>query len=212
MNTANTDAVAAAYDEVAELYTDMFRNAMDDLHWDRAMLAVFAELLTRDGPGGPVADLGCGPGRVTGHLDSLGLNVFGIDASAEMIRMAEQVHPQLRFDRAPMEQLTVADGELAAIVAWYSIIHMPPEQLPDVFAEFARAVRPEGLLLLGFQAADEGFDMQPYDHKVAPVTRWSPSRLMELLRPHGFAPITRMVREPAADERCRHGYLMARRV
>lgn len=209
MSAANTRAVAAAYDEVAELYTGMFRDAMVDQPVDRAMLALFAELVA---DGGQVADLGCGPGRITGHLDELGLNVFGVDASAEMIRMARQVHPQLRFEQGPMEKLAADDATLAAIVAWYSIIHMPPEQLPAVCAEFARVVRPEGLLLLAFQAADEGLDEQPYDHKVAPVMRWSPNRLAELLRPHGFAPIARTVREPVDDERCRHGYLLARKV
>lgn len=210
VSAANTETVAAAYDGVAELYTNLFRDAMMQQPVDRAVLAIFAEL-AQAGPPGMVADLGCGPGRVTGHLDGLGLPVFGLDASAEMIRMAREVHPHLRFEHAPMEHLAVADGELAAIVAWYSIIHMPPEQLPDVFAEFARALAPGGLLQLAFQATADGVDRQPYDHKVAPVTQWSPSRLVELLRPAGFTPITRTVREAGPDERTPHGYLLVRK-
>ncbi len=202
--------MAAAYDDVAELYTNMFRDAMVQRPFDRAFLALFADLV-REGTPGVVADVGCGPGRITGHLDGLGLRTFGLDASAEMIRMARDVHPHLRFDHAPMERIDVADGELAAIVAWYSIIHMPPEQLPDVFAEFARAIAPEGLLLLAFQAADDGIASQPYDHRVAPVVRWSPVRLTELLRPAGFAPVTHMVCAPGPDERTPQGYLLVRK-
>ncbi len=210
MSLPNTEAVAASYDGVAELYTDICRDVMMNQPVDRAVLAVFAELV-QAGPPGTVADLGCGPGRITGHLDGLGLPVFGLDASAEMIRIAREVHPHLRFEHAPMERLDVADGELAAIVAWYSVIHMPPERLPEVFTEFARALTPGGLLQLAFQTTEDGIDIRPYDHKVAPVTLWPPSRLTELLHPAGFTPITHTVRAPDPDERTGHGYLLVRK-
>nr|WP_019854343.1 methyltransferase domain-containing protein [Actinopolyspora mortivallis] len=32
-----------------------------------------------------MADVGCGPGRVTAHLGALGLSVFGMDLSPEMV-------------------------------------------------------------------------------------------------------------------------------
>ncbi|MFD6998430.1 methyltransferase domain-containing protein [Streptomyces mirabilis] len=48
------------------------------------MLAAFAEKV-RDGGGGQVADLGCGPGRVTIHLEGLGLDAYGIDLSPRMV-------------------------------------------------------------------------------------------------------------------------------
>ncbi|MDT7711983.1 MAG: hypothetical protein QOG46_672 [Pseudonocardiales bacterium] len=46
-------------------------------------------------------------------------------------------------------------GALGGIVAWYSIIHTPPEELPVVFAEFHRVLAPDGHLLLTFQVGDE---------------------------------------------------------
>lgn len=204
---ASTESVAAAYDEVAELYTEMFRDAMVQMPFDRAALALFAELV----PEGLVADVGCGPGRITGHLDSLGLNVFGLDASAEMIRFAREIHPHLRFEHRSMTSIDAPDCSLSGIVAWYSIIHMPPEQLPEVFAEFGRALAGEGLLQLAFQAADDGADMQPYDHRVAPCTRWSPERLEQLVRPHGFVPVARMLRQAEGTERTPQGYLLVRK-
>lgn len=64
------------YDEVASLYADLFSDMLDTRPLERAMLAAFAELTD-----GPVADLGCGPGHLTAHLRSLGLDVFGLDLS-----------------------------------------------------------------------------------------------------------------------------------
>jgi SAM-dependent methyltransferase len=62
------------------------------------MLAAFAELVQAAG-GGPVADLGCGPGRVTAHLDGPGVAAFGVDLSPGMVDVARQTYPGLRFAR-----------------------------------------------------------------------------------------------------------------
>ncbi|WP_232320465.1 hypothetical protein [Rhodococcus sp. WMMA185] len=64
-------ATADAYDAVAVRYAELVRDEFDGLPLDRAVLAAFAELAPTTGPG-PVADLGCGPGRVTAHLEDMG--------------------------------------------------------------------------------------------------------------------------------------------
>lgn len=102
-----------------------------------------------------VADVGCGPGHVTAHLHSVGLTAFGVDLSPGMVEVARRDHPGLRFDVGTMTALESADGTLGGIVAWYSIIHTPPEVLPTVFAEFHRVLAPGGHLLLGFHVGDE---------------------------------------------------------
>lgn len=60
------------------------------------MLCTFAELVARDRLG-PVADVGCGTGRITGYLHHLGLDVVGIDLSPGMLAVARQVLPGLCF-------------------------------------------------------------------------------------------------------------------
>ena len=47
---------------------------------------------------GPVADVGCGPGHVTAHLNKLGVDAFGIDLSPAMLDLARRDHPGLRFE------------------------------------------------------------------------------------------------------------------
>jgi hypothetical protein len=98
------DAVRASYDTVADDYADLLRSALAGSPTDRAVLGLFAELVTDSG-GGEVADLGCGPGRITGHLASLGLDVRGVDLSPGMVAVAQREHPQLRFDVGSMTAL-----------------------------------------------------------------------------------------------------------
>jgi SAM-dependent methyltransferase len=73
-----------------------------------AMMAAFADLV-RDH--GPVADLGCGPGRLTAHLTTLGLPAFGIDVSPKMIELARDAFPDLRFTVGSMTALDIGNDE-----------------------------------------------------------------------------------------------------
>ena len=201
-----------SYDAVAADYADLLRDELATKPLDRAMLAAFAEEVRARG-GGPVADLGCGPGRVTAHLAALGLDVHGVDLSAAMVDVARRTYPGLRFDEGSMTDLDLDDGALAGIVAWYSVIHTPTNRLPEVFTEFARVLRPGGELLLAFQVGSEQVRLeQAYGHPVSLVVhRRSPDEVAGLLRDAALDVHARLVREPEGSEKCPQAYLLARR-
>ncbi|WP_217245626.1 class I SAM-dependent methyltransferase [Streptomyces sp. AC602_WCS936] len=186
------------YDAVAEDYHARFRAVLDDAPLDRALMGAFAELV---GPEGQVADLGCGPGLVTAHLASLGLEVFGLDLSTSMLAIARREHPGLRFEQGSMLDLDLPDEALAGAVSWYSSIHTPWERLPDLFAEMRRVLAPGGHLLLGFQVGDEPrHHDRPWGHPVAlDFERRQPDRMAELLERAGFTVLSRTVRIPEGD-------------
>ncbi|MCI2421348.1 class I SAM-dependent methyltransferase [Saccharopolyspora sp. K220] len=200
-------ATADAYDAVAVRYAELPRDDLDTLSLDRAVLAAFAELARADG--GRVAELGCGPGRVTAHLRDLGLDVFGIDLSPVMIDLAREAYPDLRFEVGSMDALDLADGALNGIVSWYSVIHTPPRDLPSYFAEFRRVLAPDRHLLLGFFES-EGEPVTAFDHKVTTAYRWPIDDLAGLARAAGFIEVGRMLREPCEEERFRRGHLLMR--
>jgi SAM-dependent methyltransferase len=91
------DDTRTSYDTVAVSYADMLRDALADEPFQRGLLALFAELVRAQG-NGPVADVGCGPGRLTGHLRGAGLDAFGVDLSPAMIDVARREHPGARFE------------------------------------------------------------------------------------------------------------------
>lgn len=102
----------------------------------------------------PGGDLGCGTGRITAHLDSLGVEAFGIDLSPAMVNLARLTHPDLRFNVGSITDLDLSDAAVGGVLAWYSTIHTPPQDLPSVFAEFSRVLTPGGYLLVGFHVGD----------------------------------------------------------
>jgi SAM-dependent methyltransferase len=189
------------YDAAALAYAQMFRDTLVDRPLDRAILNVFAELARSSGDG-RVADLGCGPGHITAHLDELGLAAYGVDVSPAMIELARQAYPSLRFELGSMAALDVADGVLGGVLSRWSIIHTPPQEVPAVLAEFHRVLAPGGHLLIGFSASDDSsHPTQDYDHSVAPAHRWWPDHLAALLRECGLTEVARLVREPEPTDR-----------
>lgn len=143
----------AVYDASVALYVEAIGTEVSSAFEsviDRAFLAAFAERST----GGVVADVGCGPGRVSSFLAARGADVVGVDVSTAMLAAARSAHPDITFEEGRLDDLPFADASLDGVVCWYSIIHTPPDCLDRAFAEIARVVRPGGHLLVGFQAGD----------------------------------------------------------
>lgn len=210
------DEARIAYDLVAEDYAALLHDELEGRPLDRAMLTAFAEEVAAGG-GGPVADLGCGPGRIAGFLAGIGADVRGVDLSPGMIAVARREHPGIRFEVASMASLPFGEDEFAGALAWYSIIHTPQEQQPALFAEFARVVRPGGLMLLAFQVSElDDEDIvhlrRAYGHELDLRTRRQPpSRVRERLTEAGFTVTAELIRAADVQGKARHACLLARR-
>ena len=202
-------AMTEAYDAVAARYADFVRGELDHLPLDRAMLAAFAEYVRAAGAG-PVAELGCGPGRITAHLRDLGLDAFGVDLSPAMIDLARSEYPGLRFEVGSMDALELADGALGGIVSWYSVIPCTAGRNAGVLCRVRPGAGPGGHLLAAFFESGGG-PVADFDHKVAPAFRWPVDELATLAGGTGFAEVGRMLREPREQERFRRGHLLLRR-
>ena len=195
------DTTRSTYDAVAVDYARLLPDLRAETPLDQTMLVTFAELTTAAGLG-PGADLGCGTGRITAHLHSLGVDTFGIDLSPAMVDLARQTHPHLRFDVGSITALDLSDAAAGGVLAWYSTIHVPPQGLPAVFAEFSRVLAPGGYLLVGFHVGDgdrprtvtyrPGNSVEAYDV--------SPERVAELVQNAGLVVHTQLVRAPQDRE------------
>lgn len=189
-------AVRESYDTVADAYVQRVPPPERLEPMDRAMFAAFAEIVRESGLG-PVADLGCGPGRITAYLVSLGVSAFGVDVSPKMIENARGLFPDLDFHVGSMTALNIPDDSLGGILAFFSTHHTPPELLPVVFGEFGRTLRRGGHLLLGTHLghgehvrAKQGYGGLPlsYESHLLPV-----ERIVELLAESGLTVVARLL-------------------
>ena len=206
----------ASYDAVAVGYAARFGHELTAKPLDRAMLSGFADLVRAADPG-PVADIGCGTGRVTAHLNDLGVQAFGIDLSPQMVAVARESYPGLRFEVGSMLALDLPDGALGGLLAWYSTIHVPAERLPEAFAEFRRVLAPGGVALLAFQVGDETRHVsQALGHEIClDLHHRRPDQVAELLGRAGLMVRAQLVREPDEEgeftERTQQAFLLARK-
>ena len=117
---------------------------------DRAILTAFVESCQT--LGGTVIDAGCGTGRIARFVADDHLDVLGVDSAPGMIDVARQAHTDLRFEIAELTDLPVADGSVAGVAYWYSIITTPPAELDVVWSELTRVLAPGGVALVAFQS------------------------------------------------------------
>lgn len=207
-------AVRTSYDTVAAAYVRRVKAPAELDPLSRAMLAAFAEL-ARAARLGPVADLGCGPGKVTAHLAGLGVPAFGVDLSPKMVGLAQRAYPGVRFAVGSMTALPIGDGALGGILAYYSVHHTPPEVLPLVFSEFRRTLAPGGHLMVAGHVGN-GERLRPtHAYGGHPVSYEShllpPDRIAGALEQAGLDVTARLLREPGEGAPRRAAHLTARR-
>ncbi|WP_181770623.1 class I SAM-dependent DNA methyltransferase [Amycolatopsis pittospori] len=193
-----------SYDADAADYAEETRDLLERKLHVRAGVVLFADLVRAIG-GGPVADVGCGPGHTTALLRELGADAFGIDLSPAMIEIARREHSDARFEVGSMTDLRLADASLAGVLAWWSLIHIPDDAVAGVLAQFHRVLRPGGVAAVGFHVGDDHGDR---------TTRASgylrqPSRVAEWLREAGFTVESQHLLNP--DEPKPGAILFARR-
>jgi len=180
---------------------------------DRALLAAFVEILEAS-PAGPVADVGCGPGRVAAFLAAHGMDVIGIDVSPKMLAVARRAHPGVAFEEGRLTALPLPSKSLAGLVSWYSIIHTPPEDLGEVCIELERVLAPHGHLLVAFQAGNgeavHRADAYGTDVRLTNY-RHAPDEVAHALTERGLQVRAKTVREPElAHEVSPQAFILAR--
>lgn len=163
MSSPSRSQCQASYDAVAEEYARRIFDELIHKPFDRAQLDRFADFVG----GGIACDLGCGPGQVARYLHDRGVKICGVDLSAEMIAHARRLSPEVEFCQGDMLALDAHDEAWDGIAAFYSIIHIPREDLKCAFLEMKRVLKPGGLLLVAFHWGEETIHLDAWwDKKV----------------------------------------------
>jgi uncharacterized protein YceH (UPF0502 family) len=145
--------VRSAYDAVAATYADELLDELDALPFERWLL----DRVVAHANGRPVVEVGTGPGHVTAYLAGRGADATGIDLAPEMIAEARRRFPQLTFEVGDLRRLgrPPTSSGWAAVLGWYSLIHLAASELPGAVAALTRPLDPGGWLVLALHAGEE---------------------------------------------------------
>jgi SAM-dependent methyltransferase len=150
------EMVAHGYDQIAEKH-----------HWwaghtraeERQRYTTF--ILEQFTAGASLLELGCGVGLPTAKLLAQHFQVTGVDISARHITMARQNVPEATFLLADMTALNFPPNSFDAVVAFYSIIHVPRDEQPGLLRDIAVWLKPGGLFMAAMGTGDVPEDIQP---------------------------------------------------
>ncbi|MCB0184417.1 MAG: class I SAM-dependent methyltransferase, partial [Caldilineaceae bacterium] len=117
--------VATGYDHISASYTAWARSVRiaERQHY---MQVIWDHVAT----GGDVLDLGCPTGALTSGQLTERFNLTGVDISPRQIELARQQLPNATWICADMTKVTFAPSSFDAVVAFYSIIHVPQAEQP----------------------------------------------------------------------------------
>jgi len=194
-DTRIRDGYAARAGEYTELFGDI--GQMDDV--DRERIGRWA-----DGVDGRILDAGCGPGHWTAFLADRGADAEGIDLVPEFVAGASARFRQVPYRVASLTDAAIPAGSLGGMLAWYSLIHASPDELPLLLTAARRSIREGGRLLIGFF---DGPDGEPFPHAVTTAHYWSVDGMSTLLERAGFSVIDSDAR--AQDGRRPHASISA---
>jgi len=93
-------------------------------------------------PPGIAVDAACGTGRHAAYLSQQGHQVYGFDASPQMLALARAKVPDGRFVQSDLRVLPLLADSVDVVVCALALAHV--EHLEPVFREVARVLRPGG--------------------------------------------------------------------
>jgi SAM-dependent methyltransferase len=130
-----------------------------------------------------------------------------------MIEHAGQLNPGIEFRQGDLRSLHVESRSAAGVVAFYSIIHIPPDDLVGVLLEQDRILKPQGLLLLAFHTGSGSIHRDEWwGHQVSiDFYLFDSAEVEAKLEEAGFRIVEAVERDPYPDVEypSRRAYLMA---
>jgi cyclopropane fatty-acyl-phospholipid synthase-like methyltransferase len=139
----HTRSVRDGYDALAPRFGEWMAKVEGD-PWERFVEELEARLSSK--ASARVLDLGCGGGAKTKRL-ARSFDVVGVDISVEQLRLARAEVSEATFVRADFAELDFDAASFDAVVAFYSIVHVPRAQHPALFAKIRHWLKPGGLFL-----------------------------------------------------------------
>jgi len=124
-------------------------------HSDINEIKPVADYFIRNLKGRKVLDIGCGPGRDSKYFSENGLDVTGIDATANFIKIASKNAPRAKFIKMDMRSLDFPENSFDGIWACASFLHIPKAEAEKTLLGFRRILRPEGLLYVSVKQGTE---------------------------------------------------------
>jgi ubiquinone/menaquinone biosynthesis C-methylase UbiE len=185
-------AVVAQYGPVAMQYADVHGDNLETHDFDRAVLT---RALADTSPDRLVLDAGCGPAQCAAFVEARDGSAIALDLTPGMLKVAR------RRVRAPLvcgdlRALPFADCSFDAVMAWFSLLHLPRASMPDALIGIRRVMRVGAPLVVALQ----GGTGDVTDGTAASWCAYTATEIAGLLDAAGFNSVVTGSRPPRPHE------------
>jgi SAM-dependent methyltransferase len=146
--------VADAYDQIGERYLEWRAHQPRQQELARWLNLVHEYVK----PGAHVLDAGCGAGIPLTRALTETFDVTGVDISARQIELARINVPTARFIHGDVTKLNFSPASFHAVVACYSLFHIPRDEHVALFRSVGQWLHPGGILLANFGIGNREVD------------------------------------------------------
>ena len=135
-------SVLNVFNKIAKYYTDYFGCDWEFLDEIKSFSSLFK-------PNSTILDLGCGSGYITDYLNKQNLNAIGIDFSSEMLNIAKEKYPQVKFLLDDFMNIndSFKENSVDGIISIYSLYFIPREKMDEFFKKISIILREGGKFL-----------------------------------------------------------------
>jgi len=135
------DKTVSAYDSQINNYLKVINNQPEDQQ--------LLDFISRFKPDDYILDLGCGPAISSATMREHGLRVDPVDASQEMVNLANTTF-NIGARLAAFEEINTTDT-YDGVWANFSLLHATAEEFPRILESLKYALKSKGILYLGMK-------------------------------------------------------------
>ncbi|MCC2624571.1 MAG: uncharacterized protein K0R14_444 [Burkholderiales bacterium] len=127
------------YNQFADIYSDKFFN------YNQNSINAYFKNVAADLTNKKVLDLGCGDGHDLKVFKERGADIYGIDASLEMVALAEKNNPQGQIKVGHFNNIPFQNEMFDIVVSKWAL--QTAEKIDPIYREIRRVLKPNGELI-----------------------------------------------------------------
>jgi ubiquinone/menaquinone biosynthesis C-methylase UbiE len=165
-------------------YVGHFRTSNQPNEMEKKLLDRLANSLSKDAK---ILDLGCGTGiPFDKYLVELGFKLTGVDFASNHIISARKNVPNATFIKSDFSKLDFGIQKFDAIIAFYSIFHIPREEQQELFKKMNSLLVDGGLILVTLATSDSEDINENWTGAPMAWSQYSPTKYKVMLTQAGF--------------------------
>jgi len=136
---------------------------------------------------GSILDLGCGTGiPFDKYLVDQGFQVTGVDITPKHVEHARENVPGASFIEGDFSTMDLKDERFDAVIALYSVFHVPREEQQELFTRMYDMLRDHGVILLTLGTRDSEGTEEDWTGAPMAWSNYAPATYSTMLSRAGF--------------------------